>query len=235
MMRKIGLLAGMSWESSAVYYRLLNEGVRARQKKATGVSGLASARLVISSIEFGALSDAMAGGRWDEVRSTLVTEARALEAAGAEAIILATNTVHKVAPDIIAATSVPFLHIADALAGGIKAAGSTEPLLLATRFVMEEPFYRDHLANKHGISVRVPEKAARDALHRIIFEELCCGIVSPNSKARVQEIVAASGGDGVILGCTEFMLLLSAADFTVPVFDTTTLHVEAALDFMLSR
>lgn len=227
-MTTIGLIGGMSWESTAVYYRLLNEGVRQR------VGGLASARLVMASVEFGEVAAAMAEGRWDAVSATLVREARGLEAAGAEGIILATNTIHKVAPDIQAATKVPFLHIADALAAGIKAQGCTSPLLLATRFTMEEPFYRSYLAERHGIETRVPDKAGRDELHRIIFEELCLGIVSPASKARALGIVAASGGDSVILGCTEFMLLLSAADFTVPVFDTTVLHVEAALDFMLS-
>ena len=176
----------------------------------------------------------MAGARWNEVSATLVEEARGLQAAGAEAILIASNTIHKVAPDVMAATSVPFLHIADALAAGIKARGCSSPLLLATRFTMEEPFYRDYLRDKHGLETRVPDKAGRDELHRIIFEELCVGIVSPASKARALEIAAAAGGDGIILGCTEFMLLLSEADFAVPVFDTTVLHVEAALDFSFS-
>ena len=226
-MRKIGIIGGMSWESSAVYYRLLNEGVRAR------LGGLSSARVVISSIEFGAMADAMANARWDDVSHTLVSEARGLESAGAEIILIASNTIHKVAPDVISATKVPFLHIADALAQGIKARGCVAPLLLATRFTMEEAFYRDYLRDRHGIETRVPDKAGRDELHRIIFDELCRGLVLPQSKARALEIVAASGGDGVILGCTEFMLLLAETDFTVPVFDTTVLHVAAALDFSL--
>jgi aspartate racemase len=226
-MRKLGILGGMSWESSAVYYRLLNEGARAR------LGGLSSARVVFSSIEFGAMAGHMAAARWDDITATLVAEARVLEAAGAEAILIASNTIHKVAPDVMAATSVPFLHIADALAEGIKAKGCASPLLLATRFTMEEPFYRDYLSERHGIETRVPDKAGRDELHRIIFEELCLGIVSPASKARALAIAASAGGDGIILGCTEFMLLLDAADFSVPVFDTTVLHVEAALDFML--
>jgi aspartate racemase len=228
MMRKIGILGGMSWESSAVYYRLLNEGVRARR------GGLASARLVISSVDFGALAQAMAAGQWDDVATTLVAEARGLEAAGAEAILIASNTVHKVASDIQAHISKPLLHIADPLAHAIRAQGCKEPLLLATRFTMEEPFYREHLWNEHELEVRVPDKAHRDELHRIIFEELCQGLILPASKAKVMEIVAASGGDCVILGCTEFMLLLSAADFAVPVFDSTVLHVAAALDFTLT-
>ena len=230
-MKKLGILGGMSWESSAVYYRLLNEGVRAR---AGGQGGdpLASAKLVMSSVNFGDLAKAMAEGRWDAVSATLVAEAKGLEAAGVEAMLIASNTIHKVAPAVSGAISVPLLHIADALGAAIKASGATSPLLLATRFTMEEPFYRDYLAER-GIGVRVPDKAGRDELHRIIFEELCLGKVLPASKVRALEIVAASGGDGIILGCTEFMLLLSAADFAVPVFDTTVLHVEAALDFML--
>lgn len=230
-MRKLGILGGMSWESSAVYYRLLNEGVRARLG-GQGGDPLASAKLVMSSVNFGDLAKAMAEGRWDAVSATLVAEAKGLEAAGVEVMLIASNTIHKVAPAVSGAISVPLLHIADALGAAIKASGATSPLLLATRFTMEEPFYRDYLAER-GISVRVPDKAGRDELHRIIFEELCLGKVLPASKARALEIVAASGGDGIILGCTEFMLLLSSADFTVPVFDTTVLHVEAALDFML--
>lgn len=227
-MRKLGILAGMSWESSAVYYRLLNEGVRARAGR------LASARLVLSSVDFAAIAAMQAEGRWDEAASLLAAEARGLESAGAEAIILATNTMHKLAPQIRAAITVPFLHIADALAAAIKAKGSTSPLLLATRFTMVEPFYRDYLREKHGIVTRVPDEAGREEIHRIIYEELCRGVVSAVSKARALEIVATAGGDGVIFGCTEIMLLLSAADFAVPTFDTTALHVEAALDFMLT-
>lgn len=226
-MRKLGIIGGMSWESSAVYYRLLNRQVAAR------LGGLASAKLVLSSVEFGTLAAHMAAGRWAEVSATLVAEARGLEAAGAEAILIASNTLHIVAQDVMAATKVPLLHIADGLAGAINAKGCTAPLLLATRFTMEAPFYRDYLREKHGIETRVPDKAGRDELHRIIFQELCLGIISPASKAKAMEIVAASGGDGIILGCTEFMLLLDAADFDVPVFDTTVLHVNAALDFML--
>ncbi|CAN1544343.1 RacX Aspartate racemase [Rhabdaerophilaceae bacterium] len=227
MMRKLGILGGMSWESSAVYYRLLNEGVRAR------AGGLSSARLVMSSVDFGELSAAMTAGRWDDVSAVLEREARGLEAAGAEAILIASNTIHKVAPAVKASTKVPLLHIADGLARAIKAKGCVSPLLLATRFTMEELFYREDLLQRHGITVRVPDQAGRDALHRIIFEELCLGVARPASKARALEIVNASGGDGVILGCTELMLMLSDADFSVPVFDTTVLHVADALDFLL--
>lgn len=226
--RKLGILGGMSWESSAVYYRLLNEGVRAR------VGGLASARLVMASVDFSAIAAMQAEGRWTDAAALLASEARGLEAAGAEAIVLATNTMHKLAPEIAGAVKVPFLHIADALAGAIRASGSVSPLLLATRFTMVEPFYRDYLVEKHGVRVRVPDEAGRSEIHRIIYEELCRGIVSPASKARALEIAAAAGGDGIIFGCTEIMLLLAASDFSVPTFDTTALHVEAALDFSLS-
>lgn len=228
-MRKLGILGGMSWESSAVYYRLLNEGVRAR------AGGLASARLVMSSVDFAGIAAMQAEGRWDEAGALLAAEARGLQAAGAEAIVLATNTMHKLAPEIGGAITVPFLHIADALGGALRAKGVKSPLLLATRFTMVEPFYRDYLRDRHGIEARVPDEAGRTEIHRIIYEELCRGIVSPASKARALEIAATSGGDGVIFGCTEVMLLLSAADFAVPTFDTTALHVEAALDFSLSH
>jgi aspartate racemase len=231
MMRKIGVIGGMSWESSAVYYRLLNEGVRAR------LGGLASARLVMTSVDFAQVAAMQAEGRWSEAGALLAEEARGLEAAGAEAIVLATNTMHKLAPEIRAATRVPFLHIADALAASVKARGVKAPLMLATRFTMEEPFYLDYLRATHGIEAVVPDAAGRTEIHRIIYEELCRGIVSPASKARALEIVAAAqakGADGVIFGCTEIMLLLEADDFTIPSFDTTALHVEAALDFSLS-
>ncbi len=227
-MRKLGIIGGMSWESSAVYYRALNEGVRARK------GGLASARLVMSSVEFSEIATMQAEGRWAEAGRLLAKEARGLEAAGAEAIVLATNTMHKLAPEIESAISVPFLHIADALAAAIRRKGSVKPLLLATRFTMEQPFYRDYLKARHGIETLVPDEAGRTEIHRIIYEELCRGIVSPDSKARALEIAARAGGDGVIFGCTEIMLLLSAEDFSVPTYDTTALHVAAALDFSLS-
>lgn len=228
-MRKLGILGGMSWESSAVYYRLLNEGVRAR------LGGLASARLVLSSVEFSEIATMQAEGRWADAGALLAREARGLEAAGAEAIVLATNTMHKLAPEIEAAISVPFLHIAGALADAVQARGCRSPLLLATRFTMEQPFYREYLRVEHGIETRVPDEPGRTEIHRIIYEELCRGIVKPASKARALEIARDAGGDGVIFGCTEIMLLLSADDFSVPTFDTTALHVEAALDFSLSH
>jgi aspartate racemase len=228
-MKKLGILGGMSWESSAVYYRLLNEGVRAR------CGGLSSARLVMSSVEFAEIAAMQAEARWAEAGALLAAEARGLQAAGAEAILLATNTMHKLAPEITAAISVPFLHIADALAADIRAKGAKQPLLLATRFTMEEPFYRDYLASRHGIETLVPDTAGRAETHRIIYEELCRGLALPASKRRLLAIAAKAGGDGIIFGCTEIMLLLSDDDFTVPTFDTTALHVKAALDFSLSH
>lgn len=228
-MRKLGILGGMSWESSAAYYRLLNEGVRARR------GGLASARLVMSSVEFAEVAAMQAEGRWVEAGALLAREAKGLEAAGAQAIVLATNTMHKLAPEIRAAISVPFLHIADALADAVHARGCRSPLLLATRFTMEQPFYRDYLSAQHGVETHVPDEPGRAEIHRIIYEELCRGVVKPASRARALEIARAASGDGVIFGCTEITLLLSAGDFSVPVFDTTALHVEAALDFSLSH
>jgi aspartate racemase len=230
MMRKIGIIGGMSWESSAVYYRLLNEGVRAR------MGGLSSASLLLTSVDFAQVATLQAEGRWDEAGDLLAQEARGLQAAGADIIVLATNTMHKVADQIRAAITIPFLHIADALAGAIRARSVRKPLLLATRFTMEEAFYRDYLLQTHGIETMIPPHSDRDEVHRIIYEELCRGTVLPASKARFLSIVGASrldGADGVIFGCTEITLLVGHADFTLPSFDTTMLHVAAALDFSL--
>ncbi len=227
-MRKLGILGGMSWESSAIYYRLLNEGVRAR------LGGLSSAKLVLSSLDFALIARLQAQGHWDEAGRLLAQEARALEAAGAEAILLATNTMHKLAPQITAAIRVPFLHIADALAAAIKPTDARKPLLLATRFTMEEPFYRAYLRVEHGVDTLVPETTDRQEIHRMIYEELCQGVIQETSRQRALAVIERSGADSVIFGCTEIVLLLGASPLKVPTFDTTALHVKAGLDFSLS-
>lgn len=230
-MATIGLIGGMSWESTAVYYRLLNEGVRARQ------GGLHSADVLLHSVDFSPIAEMQAKGDWDRAGAAMASSARRLEQGGAVCIVLATNTMHKLADRIIQATNLPFLHLADVTAKAIRKTAARKPLLLATRFTMEQRFYRDRLG-AFGVETVVPDEAERTDVHRIIYEELCRGVVEPASKARYREIVARAvreqGADGVILGCTEIGLLVSQVDFDIPAFDTTALHVEAALDFTLA-
>lgn len=229
-MTTIGLIGGMSWESTAVYYRLLNEGVRARR------GGLHSADIMLHSLDFSPIAEMQAKGDWEAAGDVLADSALRLERAGAGCIVLCTNTMHKLADRITAATRVPFLHLADVTAKAVRQRVSRRPLLLATRFTMEQRFYLSRLA-AFGIEAVVPGEAERGEVHRIIYEELCRGRIEPTSKARYLSIIAeaaSQGADGVILGCTEIGLLISQADTALPVFDTTALHVEAALDFALA-
>jgi aspartate racemase len=227
-MATIGLIGGMSWESTAIYYRLLNEGVRARS------GGLHSADVLLHSVDFAPIAEMQAEGDWDGAGAALATSARRLQQGGASCLVLCTNTMHKVADRITEATNLPFLHLADVTARAVKAAGSRRPLLLATRFTMEQSFYRGRLA-AFGVEAMVPEAEERDEVHRVIYEELCRGRIEPESKARylaiIERAVRDGGADGVILGCTEIGLLIGQGDCALPVFDTTALHVEAALDF----
>ncbi|RYE32286.1 MAG: aspartate/glutamate racemase family protein [Hyphomicrobiales bacterium] len=231
-MASIGLIGGMSWESTAVYYRLLNEGVRARS------GGLHSADVMLHSVDFAGIAEMQAKGDWAAAGAALAASARRLEQAGASCLVLCTNTMHKVADQIISATKLPFLHLADVTARAVLASPSRRPLLLATRFTMEQGFYRDRL-RAFGVEALVPEPDEREEVHRIIYEELCRGRIEPASRERYRAIVARAvkeeGADGVILGCTEIGLLLSQGDVSVPVFDTTALHVAAALDFVEER
>lgn len=229
-MTTIGLIGGMSWESTAVYYRLLNEGVRTRR------GGLHSADVLLHSLDFSPIAEMQARGDWDAAGDVLADSALRLERAGVGCIVLCTNTMHKLADRITAATRVPFLHLADVTAKAVRATTSRRPLLLATRFTMEQRFYLGRLA-AFGVEAVVPGEDEREEVHRIIYEELCRGRIEPDSKARYLSIIAeaaAQGADGVILGCTEIGLLISQADTALPVFDTTALHVEAALDFALA-
>lgn len=227
-MATIGLIGGMSWESTAVYYRLLNEGVRARS------GGLHSADILLHSVDFAPIAEMQAKGDWAAAGAALAESARRLEHAGASCLVLCTNTMHKVADQIMAATKLPFLHLADVTARAIRATSSRRPLLLATRFTMEQAFYRDRL-KAFGVEALVPAAAERDDVHRIIYEELCRGRIEASSRERYRAIVARAvreeGADGVILGCTEIGLLVSQDDFAVPTFDTTALHAAAALDY----
>ena len=231
-MKTIGLIGGMSWESSAEYYRIINERVRA------SLGGLHSARVLMLSVDFATIETMQKTGRWDDAASELAAAARALELAGADCIVLCTNTMHKVADAIAGAVRIPFLHITDATATVIEAAGIRRVGLLGTRFTMEEDFYLKRLAGQAQVEVLVPNAADRAVVDRIIFEELCLGRVLDDSRAEYLRIIAeliARGADGIVLGCTEIMMLVGSSQVGVPLFDTTTLHANAAVDFALGQ
>lgn len=229
-MKTIGLIGGMSWESSAVYYRLINEGVKAR------LGGLHSARCVLYSVDFAEIEDERHTAGWPAVTSRLVKAAKAVESAGADFAILCTNTMHKMADEIQAHLHIPFLHIADATAEAVRAQGFKKVGLLGTRFTMEEDFYVGRLARRHGLEVILPEAPEREDVHRVIYNELCLGQINPASRARYRGIIerlAAQGAEGIILGCTEIGLLSQAEDSPVPLFDTTRVHALAAVEHAL--
>ncbi|WP_313383804.1 aspartate/glutamate racemase family protein [Pantoea sp.] len=225
-MKTIGLIGGMSWESTALYYRILNEEV----KRALG--GLHSARVVLYSLDFDEIEKLQSAGRWDEAGVLLAQAAQALSLAGADFLVLATNTMHKVAGQIEQAVAIPLLHIADATAQRIHEMGLNKVGLLATRFTMEEAFYRGRLTEKFGLEVITPEQGDRDFIHQVIYEELCQGIINPESRVRFCEIMArlaARGAEGIILGCTEITMLVTVNDASVPLFDTTQIHAQRAV------
>ena len=229
-MKTIGLIGGMSWESTVPYYRLINETVAAR------LGGLHSARLVLYSVDFHDIERLQHAGDWVAAGELLAQAARSLQAAGADVLVLCTNTMHKVAAQIEAAVSIPLFHIADPTAAEIHAAGLTRVGLLGTRFTMEQGFYRDRLTERHGLQVLVPEAGDREIVHRVIYEELCLGKIVPASRAeyrRVMEDLVAQGAEAIILGCTEIGLLVEAGDSTVPLFDTTGIHARRAAEWSL--
>ena len=230
-MKTLGLIGGMSPESTLIYYRLINEGVKAR------LGGHHSAELILWSVDFAEIESLQRAGDWDTAGLKLAETARRLEAAGAAAVLICANTMHKVADIVADAVDIPLLHIADATAGAIVKARCKRPLLLATKYTMEQEFYRGYLKSKHDIDCLIPNDADRAAVHDIIFAELVQGRVEPTSKKRFREAVARgrlSGMDCVIFGCTEIGLLISQADLAEPVFDTAILHAQAAVDFALS-
>lgn len=230
-MKLIGLIGGLSWESTAVYYRLMNEMVR--QKR----GGLASARLLIWSFDFEEIAGLQAAGKWDEATEKMVEAGNALKAGGAKALVICANTMHKMASDVYKETNLPVIHIVDSTAGAIKQAGIKKVGLLATKFTMEEDFYSGRFAKLHKIETIIPNEKDRNDIHRIIYEELCKGIFNPASKKKYLEVIgrlAESGAEGIIFGCTEIGLLLHPSDAPLPVFDTTTLHAQAAVNFALS-
>lgn len=231
-MRRLGLIGGMSWESSLLYYQQLNLGVRAR------LGGLHSAELLMHSVDFAGIEALQRAGDWQRAGEELAAAAVGLERAGAQALLLCTNTMHKVAGAIKAACSIPLLHIADATGAAIRAAGHRRVALLGTRFTMSEAFYRERLAQGFGLEVQVPEPDEQARIDRVIFEELCLGRIEPDSREDYRAIctrMIASGCEAVILGCTEIGLLLHPGDVEAPLFDTTALHVRAALDFALAK
>ena len=224
-MKIIGLIGGMSWESTVTYYQQINEAIKAQ------LGGLHSAKLVLYSVDFHEIERLQHAGDWDAAGKLLADAARALESAGADFLVLCTNTMHKVAPAIEAAVRIPLLHIADPTGEAIRRAGLTCVGLLGTRFTMEQAFYRDRLRERHGLTVLIPGDDDRDVVHRVIYEELCLGQIKPESRDEYRRIIAAlisQGAEGIILGCTEISLLVGPADADVPLFDTTALHAQHA-------
>src|SRR4051794_3624287 len=230
-MKRIGLLGGMSWESSIEYYRLVNEATRER------LGGLHSADCLMRSVDFAEIEELQRLARWEEAGDRLATEARALVHAGAELLVLCTNTMHKVADSITAAVDVPFVHIADTTAGAVRAQGLHTVGLLATGYTMEQDFYVGRLREMHGLEVLVPDEADRRIVHDVIYDELCVGVVkdpSRNEYRRIMRNLASGGAEGILLGCTEIDLLVGPEDSPVPLFDTTRLHAERAVDLAIT-
>jgi aspartate racemase len=230
-MRRIGLLGGMSWESSIEYYRLVNELVAER------LGGLHSADCMLRSVDFAAIEELQRTGRWDEAGRALATEARGLADAGAELLVLCTNTMHKVADEVAAAVDIPFVHIADTTAEAVRSRGFATVGLLATAYTMEQDFYVGRLRDRHGLTVLVPDAADRRIVHDVIYGELCVGVVDDQSREEYRRIIrdlAARGAEAILLGCTEIDLLIGPEDAPVPVFDTTRLHAEKAVELALA-
>ena len=230
-MKRIGLLGGMSWESSAEYYRFVNESVRDR------LGGLHSADCLLRSVDFAAVEELQRTGRWDQAGELLAAEAQALAAGGAELLVLCTNTMHRVADQIAAAVEIPFVHIADTTADAVHAAGLSTVGLLATAYTMEQDFYVGRLQRTHGLAVVVPGPQDRRVVHEVIYRELCRGIVKEDSRQAYRRVIGdlvERGAEGVLLGCTELDLLIGPQDAPVPVFDTTRLHAEWAVDLALA-
>ena len=229
-MKTIGLIGGMSWESTMPYYRIINETVRDR------LGGLHSARIVLISVDFHEIEHLQSNGQWDEAGDLMADAARSLELAGADFIVLCTNTMHKVAHAIQSSVAIPMLHIADPTAAAIKRAGFSRVGLLGTRFTMEQDFYRHRLEEQHGIEVLVPNDADRADVHRIIYDELCLGTVLPASRTLYCDIITRlvdRGAEAIILGCTEISLLIGASDVKIPLFDTTAIHACHAAELAL--
>lgn len=227
----LGIIGGMSWESTQSYYRLINEGVKAE------LGGLHSADLLIHSVDFAPIGALQAQGAWDELGNIMASSGTRLQVAGAKGLLIATNTMHKVADDVQEATDLPIIHIAEATANAIKEQNLTKIALLGTQFTMTQDFYKQRLMDA-GLQVLIPEEEARAEVHRIIYEELCQGQIKDSSRhyyVNVIKALAEQGAEGVILGCTEIGLLITQADSLLPVFDTTAIHAKAAVAFLLNK
>ena len=229
--RTLGIIGGMSWESTQSYYRLINEGIKAK------LGNLHSADLLIHSVDFAPIGELQAQSKWEELGDVMVNSGERLQAAGAQGLLIATNTMHKVAEQVKAATNLPLIHIADATADAIKQQGLTKIALLGTQFTMTEDFYKQRLIDA-SLQVLIPDIDARAEVHRIIYDELCQGQLLASSRQYYTQVInelAAQGAEGVILGCTEIGLLISQADSPIPVFDTTAIHAAAAVQFLLGN
>jgi len=230
-MMTIGLIGGMSWESSIEYYRIINEVTKDR------LGGLHSAKCIMYSVNFGEIEPLMRDNRWDSVTEALIFSARSVEQAGADVLVICTNTMHKLAGDIQAAIHIPLLHIANATGERIRERGCSTVALLGTRFTMEEDFYKERLAGQYGVRVIIPDKSDIELVDRVIFEELCLGKIVPSSKSAYLDIMDSlvnTGAEGIILGCTEIGMLVQQEDSRVPLFDTARIHAEAAVEYALS-
>ena len=231
-MKTIGLLGGMSWESSAHYYRLLNEGIRER------VGGVHSAVCLLKSVDFGLIDDLQHRDRWEELTDLMITESLSLEAGGADCLLICTNTMHLMAPRIQEALSIPLIHIADTAGEALVRDGRSRVALLGTRFTMERDFYTARIKDKYGVDVIIPPEEDRETVHSTIYGELVKGIFNADSRSRFSEIIdrlAGEGAEGVILGCTEIPLLVSQEHSTLPLYDTMEIHARAALDWALNN
>lgn len=231
-MKVIGLIGGMSWESSAEYYKILNETVKEK------LGGLHSAKCIMYSVDFEEIEQLQHAGKWEEATAYMVDAAQRVEEAGADFVLICTNTMHKMADDVQSAIDIPLLHIADATAEKIKEQGLNTVGLLGTRFTMEEDFYKGRLKEKFGLDVVIPEDDERTTVHDIIYNELCLGKIRESSREKMKksiEHLISKGAEGVILGCTEIPLLIKQKDAAVPLFDTTLIHAQAAVDRALQE
>ncbi len=231
-MKTIGLIGGMSWESSIEYYRIINEVVRDQ------LGGVHSAKSLMYSVDFAEIELLQHQNRWEEATRMMVDAAQRVERGGADFVVICTNTMHKMAADMQKSMGIPLLHIADATADRVRSAGLRTVGLLGTKFTMEQDFYRGRLVEKHGLNVLVPDETEREVVHRVIYDELVVGKILPESREKFARIIAelaARGAEGIILGCTEIGLLVKPEDSPVPLFDTTQIHAEAAVEFALSE
>ena len=229
-MKTIGLIGGMSWESTAEYYRIISEAVKER------LGGLHSAKIVMYSFDFEEVGELQREGKWGEATDLMIDAAKRVERGGVDFVLICTNTMHKMADDVAANINIPLLHIADVTAGEVISFGFRKLGLLGTAFTMEEDFYKGRLKEKYGLDVIIPNEAARQVVHKVIFKELCLGKIKDSSREQLKMIMKSlvdNGAQGIILGCTELPLLIKQEDYPVPLFDTTAIHAKAAVDYAL--